>query len=535
MTQKEKRVIYLALCISRVVFLFGDYILSNNQKYIPSSNFNQNQESAKSKQDLTISQEIQNFKQSSYDQYKSIQKNTNQTTLNTSTNSLSIEQTWTSISQKLQDVGISKQDIDNIQLKDLQKEDPSKNFDDISILQNIYSKTQNTSVLNILLEKLVHNYQFKEAKIYITNFNNWNYSKDIDANLYLHILINSISASDPRDLTYFELVLNEIYQQWFLSKDDMSFYLGLLKIRNKDRAWANKIFDTIVSPRYSQFISSYQDTLNNSYFKSDIPSYYKDGLIALAMLKNWYFSISKKIALSISLQNESYILPYQLLAYSHFLTNDRDAAIDYFFKLIDINPAKEENYKFMIWIAYYRNQKYEQSVLYISQVKTKIYQTDVYRYLILNYIAWNDTDRLIRIRQSILWQDNLQKSDFYTFFYNFFFLPFKNQEIFAKYNQNPQLATSFLTKCYEVFDSTDDDICIYGQAWQDIANKNWDAALDKLLYLSDHYPQSYIFHALWDYYLSQNDTQQSKQYYLKAVSMTDSEIEKSIIRQKMMQ
>jgi hypothetical protein len=31
MTKKEKHSIYLALCISRVLFLFGDYFLSNNQ------------------------------------------------------------------------------------------------------------------------------------------------------------------------------------------------------------------------------------------------------------------------------------------------------------------------------------------------------------------------------------------------------------------------------------------------------------------------------------------------------------------------
>ncbi|MEI8253747.1 MAG: hypothetical protein WCG25_08650 [bacterium] len=48
------------------------------------------------------------------------------------------------------------------------------------------------------------------------------------------------------------------------------------------------------------------------------------------------------------MKSDTYILPYQLLAYSHFLTNDRETSIDYLFKLIDINPAKEENYKFLI-------------------------------------------------------------------------------------------------------------------------------------------------------------------------------------------
>jgi hypothetical protein len=38
MNRKEKHVVYLALSISRVVFLFGDYFLSNNNLNISISN-----------------------------------------------------------------------------------------------------------------------------------------------------------------------------------------------------------------------------------------------------------------------------------------------------------------------------------------------------------------------------------------------------------------------------------------------------------------------------------------------------------------
>ncbi|MFZ2911816.1 MAG: hypothetical protein WAZ75_01905, partial [Candidatus Absconditicoccaceae bacterium] len=373
------------------------------------------------------------------------------------------------------------------------------------------------------------------AKSYILSINDGNYSKNIDSNIYLHILVNSLSPTNPNDIIEFESVLNQIYSEGFIKKDDAYFYMGLVKIYNKDRDGASKIFKTIPDSRYSKFIQSYFDSLNNPYIQSDISSYYKDGLVALTMLKNGYFSIAKKIALSIAIKDEAYILPYQILAYSHFLTNDRETAIDYFFKLIDINPVKEDNYKFLIGISYYRNEKYEQSVLYLSQIKGEIYKIDVYRYLILNYIAGNDSTKLVRMRQSILGQDNLQKSDFYTFFYNVFFLPFRNQEIFTIYNDNPELTTSFLDKCYQTFGSGDDDICIYGQAGQDIASSNRIGAKDKLLYISQHYKQGYIYHALGDYYNSQKDVEQAKEYYLKAVSMTTSEIEKTIIRKKLME
>ncbi len=504
MNQKEKYVVYLALSISRVVFLFGDYFLSNNN--------------------LTISASI-DTKQANINQQVKVVEDPSDITPTPNT---TLTQTG------LQDIDLNKEQMDSVQLEDLKQND-SSSFDNIQSLKNIYNKTQNKNVLNILLDKLVQNYQFNDAKSYLLSINNWNYSKDIDSNIYLHILVNSISATNPNDIIEFESILNQIYNDWFIKKDDAYFYMWLIKIYNKDRDGASKIFKTIPDSRYSKFIQSYFDTLNNPYIQSDISSYYKDGLIALTMLKSWYFSIANKIALSIAIKDEAYILPYQILAYSHFLTNDREAAIDYFFKLIDINPAKEENYKFLIWVSYYRNEKYEQSVLYLSQIKWEIYKIDVYRYLILNYIAWNDTTKLVRMRQSILWQDNLQKSDFYTFFYNVFFLPLRNQEIFTIYNQHPELTTSFLDKCYQIFAYWDDDICIYWQAWQDIASSNRIWAKDKLLHISQNYTQWYILHALWDYYNHQKDTQQAKQYYLKAVSITTSEIEKTIIRKKLME
>lgn len=504
MNQKEKHVVYLALIISRVVFLFGDYFLSNNN--------------------LSISTPIVTKQTDINQQVKVVEDSSD-----------IIPTPNTTLTQTgLQDIELDKEQMDSVQLEDFKQND-SNNFDNIQSLKNIYNKTQNKNVLNILLDKLVQNYQFNDAKSYLLSINNWNYSKDIDSNLYLHILVNSISATNPNDIIEFESILNQIYNDWFIKKEDTYFYMWLIKIYNKDRDGASKIFKTIPDSRYSQFIQSYFDTLNNPYVQSDLSSYYKDGLVALNMLKNWYFSIANKIALSIAIKDEAYILPYQILAYSHFLTNDRETAIDYFFKLIDINPAKEENYKFLIWVSYYRNEKYEQSVLYLSQIKWEIYKIDVYRYLILNYIAWNDTTKLVRMRQSILWQDNLQKSDFYTFFYNVFFLPFRNQEIFTIYNQHPELTTSFLDKCYQIFAYWDDDICIYWQAWQDIASSNRIWAKDKLLHISQHYTQWYILHALWDYYNHQKDTQQAKQYYLKAVSITTSEIEKTILRKKLME
>ncbi|NOZ44051.1 MAG: hypothetical protein GXP45_02740 [bacterium] len=68
-------------------------------------------------------------------------------------------------------------------------------------------------------------------------------------------------------------------------------------------------------------------------------------------------------------QNNSYILPYQILAYSHFLTNNRDTAIDYFLKLSNFDPNHGSLYKFLLGTSYYRKNDYNKSILYLNQIE----------------------------------------------------------------------------------------------------------------------------------------------------------------------
>lgn len=496
MDKKQKHVIYLALCISRVLFIFGDYFLSNTQ--------NIQADNIPSESKVLPNQNIQ------AQEPQDIIKNINQ----------DIQEIW------IQDQDIQKFDINQLQ------EDEKNNYDNIQILQEVYKKTNNPEILTKLLQELIESYQFDYAKSYINQISTLWYSPEIDSDLYLHILINSLSITDSRDLIYFETQLENMSNKWYINKDDTYFYLWLIKIWKKDFNWANNLFKNILDSRYSKFINHFDTNLTNYSAQKDIPSYYTDAMISLTMLKNWYFSIAKKLSLNVLMSNDKYILPYQILAYSHFLTNNRETSIDYFLKLIDIDKSKEDNYKFMIWVSYYRLDKNEESVLYLSQIKNKLYQTDVHRYLILNYLEWNDIPKLVRTRQSLLWQNDLEKSDFYNYFYNTFYIPFRNQEPSSIYKENQTLAISFLDKCYQTFSTWDSDICIYWQAWQDITLFNREAAKDKLLYLAEKYPQSYIYHALWDYYNIKKDLQKAKTYYIKAVSSTTSETEKNIVRTK---
>ena len=319
-----------------------------------------------------------------------------------------------------------------------------------------------------------------------------------------------------------------------ISADDLNFYQWLISLRYSDITIAKQYFTKVWKWKYEQIIWKINENINKISSQKDIPSYYQDSLIALTLLKNWYFSISQKIALNVMLKNDKYILPYQILAYSHFLTNEWEKAIDYFLKLTTIDTDNWNNYKFLIWVSYYRLGKYEQSVIYLSQIKNSDFDTDIYRYLVLNYIQWKDTQKMLETWKKILWQNNLIKSDFYLFFYNTFYKPLSNWEDFKFYKDNIELANLRINKCFETIPENEQDICIYANAWIDIVNWNREQAKSKLMILTQSYNQSYLFHALWDYYFYNNDYQNAKEYYIKAISMTDNKQEEKLLKDRLL-
>jgi predicted negative regulator of RcsB-dependent stress response len=57
----------------------------------------------------------------------------------------------------------------------------------------------------------------------------------------------------------------------------------------------------------------------------------------------------------------------------------------------------------------------------------------------------------------------------------------------------------------------------------------------KLLSLAESYHQSHLYHLLGDYYLSLNQYPLAKEYYVKALSISDTINEQTIIQNKITQ
>lgn len=416
----------------------------------------------------------------------------------------------------------------------------SQIFQDLNVLEYLYTKNKNTELLQPLIEKFLQYYQFDKANKYLTLLvqEQGQYSTlKIDPHQVIYTRLNDSSVgldSNNGQDQNFSLVQDYLSLD-MLTKDDELFYKWLKSLWIYDYSSASAVFSKITDPLYKDFISSYESSLSNFVKIKNPPVYYRDGLVALTLLKNWYFIFAKRLALHALITNKDYVLPYQVLAYSNFLTHNREAAKDYFLKLADFDTSNSFLYKFLIGICYYRYGDYEQSILYLNQVTDSGLQIDVYRYMLLGYIQRDDTVNMTRIWQNILGQSSLQSSDFSLFFDQMFYIPFRSGKPFTLYLENPQLADLYLGKCSTLLNGSQADVCTYGEVWLQLAKQNLSWVVQKLLYLTTIYHQSHLYHLLGDYYFWLKQYSMAKEYYVQALSISDTLVEQSLLQNKITQ
>ncbi|MFA7298720.1 MAG: hypothetical protein WC010_03690 [Candidatus Absconditabacterales bacterium] len=414
----------------------------------------------------------------------------------------------------------------------------SEIFQDLNVLEYLYTKNKNPELLKPLIEKFLQYYQFDKANQYLALLvqNEGDYFKlTIDPHqvIYTRFHDSSIGLDSANSLDEIFTLIKNYRARDMLTADDEMFYKGLKSLWVYDYETATAAFSKVIDPRYKDFKSSYESALANFVKIKNPPTYYRDGLVSLTLLKNGYFSFAKRLALHSLLVDKDYILPYQVLAYSNFLTHNREAAKEYFLKLADFDTANASLYKFLIGISYYRYGDYEQSILYLNQVTDAGLQTDVYRYMLLSYIQGEDTTSMIRLWQNILGQPDLQTSDFALFFDQMFYIPYRTAKPFSLYTENPQLADMYIGKCSTIFTGSQADVCMYGEVGLQLAKQNLSGMGQKLLSLTEKYHQSHLYHVLGDYYVSLKQYPQAKENFIKALSISDNLTEQTIIQNKL--
>lgn len=400
--------------------------------------------------------------------------------------------------------------------------------DNISFLEKLYEKTQQSDIAVLALESLLDSYQFTRAKKFLAGLDAETLLH-LDPKLHLNIVFNSFSLSSQY-IDSLETLIGQYVQSNRLQPEDANRYRGLLALSQKNYDQFSQLASSFSRTDYLQFSQHIKDQQATITTQQGMPVYYGDALTAIALFNQGYFQLAKVLALDVLQQNDKYILPYQLLAYANFLTNSWDAAISYLNTLVVLDAREQEKYTFLIGVAEYWNKNYHKSVLKLSQVSDERYRLDAERYLALNYLELQQSTKLLGSWQRILGYSDLQTSDFYSYFYEVFFRPYAEGKVHTLYLQDMSLAQKYLQYCNQLFTGKEKAVCAYGKIGLQLVLKSFDSLESSLLQLVEEYPQGYLLHALGEYYLKQGNAEKAKEYLLRAANMTESDPEQLVIR-----
>ncbi|PIE00278.1 MAG: hypothetical protein CSA81_13905 [Acidobacteria bacterium] len=253
--------------------------------------------------------------------------------------------------------------------------------------------------------------------------------------------------------------------------------------------------------------------------QKDVPTYYRDALMAMVLAQHEYFSLAENL---------------QILAYSAFSKSKRDVADEYFKQLIIRDEDQTDFYHFLQGIVAYQKGKYDDAVLLFNQVKDPYYIADISRYLILAYDRLGEYDRRDSFFASLL-QYKLEPSDYYTYFYLTLFRPFQQgkREDGTPPKLNLKTMQDYVSSCVQSLKEEAYVICQYGAAGGLFVSGRLEQASKALFSIYEKYPLGYIARAIGDYYMSQDAKAEAMSYYYRAFRDASSPLEQSVVQQKM--
>lgn len=167
----------------------------------------------------------------------------------------------------------------------------SQIFQDLHVLEYLYTKNKNPELLQPLVEKFLQYYQFDKANQYLTLLvqQEGGYSKlklDPHQVLYTRFHDSTLGLDSASSLDDVFSLANDYQSRGLITADDAMFYKGLRSLWIYDYATATAAFGKVTGQRYQDFKKSYDSALANYAKIKNPPAYYRDGLVALTLLKN---------------------------------------------------------------------------------------------------------------------------------------------------------------------------------------------------------------------------------------------------------
>lgn len=167
----------------------------------------------------------------------------------------------------------------------------SEIFQDLHVLEYLYTKNKNPELLQPLVEKFLQYYQFDKANQYLTLLvaEEGDYSKlNLDPHqvIYTRFHDSSINLDSPNALEETFMLIRDYRTHNLITADDEMFYKGLKSLRGYDYETATAAFGKVTDARYKDFVASYESALANYVKIKNPPAYYRDALASLTLLKN---------------------------------------------------------------------------------------------------------------------------------------------------------------------------------------------------------------------------------------------------------
>lgn len=451
-------------------------------------------------------------------------------------------QTWSEVTDQL--AGLRVQDVFEIQqehnqmsletIRGLVQDKSSLYAYDYENLKAIYQKNPRKDVLAVLVTAALQQFAYGEAYDFLRIL--WQEAiAYIPSQTIAEVLLNSplISYRDEVNTNYVVTSIRNLYAEWYISIDDWSMYQWILSFLRLDMQDMQMQFAKITDPWKYPLVAAVDQAYASRSQQVDVPTYYLHALVALQFMQHWYFKIAQQIAVQVLLSNAAYILPYQILAYSHFVMHDRDIAVEYFQSLMQIDKSNEQKYNFLLGIAYFWLEKYPNAIIALKQSNIPEFQLDIYRYLLLAYEKISDEQNILATFQQLLGQSNIWFYDFYLYFETALFQPYRDNRSYTLYTANQILARQYLQFCFEKLSIEEQYVCQYGQAGVLLADNRSQEAGSILLQVSQNMEKSYIYHALWDWYMRNQQLENAKDAYIRALSLSATDIQKDKSKDKL--
>ena len=167
----------------------------------------------------------------------------------------------------------------------------SEIFQDLNVLEYLYTKNKNPELLQPLVEKFLQYYQFDKANQYLSLLTQeqGDYFKlklDPHQVIYTRFHDSAVGLDNAKSLDEIFVLIHDYRTRNMLSQDDELFYNGLKSLWVYDYSAASASFSKVTDPRYQDFKTSYESALANFVKIKNPPVYYRDALVALSLLKN---------------------------------------------------------------------------------------------------------------------------------------------------------------------------------------------------------------------------------------------------------